>query len=499
MSFKTSVFLSVSILVFSVFVSSTQAQTIDAADLVKRMQALTVQMETLQKEFVTLTVQLTAAPAGVVLGESTVAKPPTAPVFTMDLSNGATNDDIKKIQVLLATDPEIYPYGVASGFFGPKTEEAIKNLQSRFGYNPVGVIGPATRALLEGYLRAYPNGNYPEGILSTKPTVASGSTSSEADTILARLQAQLAKLTGSDNQNDKDTKKTESPKSKLPNNPAKSIEISYSDKSAKVKIKYQNNDKYDDESFVVKATNLDGVVKELKFLTFLSEDEIRDVATEAKGGSSGGDKSEAEDIIEEAKDVLDDVEDEIDEADEDGEDVDYAEELFEEAEDLLDEAEDAFDDKDYDKAIDLAKEAIELVEEAEDAIGEEGRDASDIDSIEVEITGRNSAEVTVEYENGDDESFDLNEDDREDLIADIADELDLDEDDVEDLVEFDYGDVESIDVEIDDGIAEVKIKFETGVRATFDLDEDDEDRIIRKISDLYGIDEDDVEDVIDFD
>lgn len=497
MSRKISVFLSVIALALVFSVSSVRAETIDTTKLVERMQAITIQMETLQKEFTALTTQLSNATLGSTAGSGSAAAGASAPVFTMDLSNGATNDDIKRIQRLLATDAEIYPYGVASGFFGPKTEEAIKNLQVRFGYDPVGVIGPATTALLEGYMRAYPNENYPEGVLSTKPSVADTGASSEASDVLARLREQLAALQGGGQDTADSTADTS--KGNLPNNPAKSIEVSYSDDSAKVEIEYQDDDKYDDESFVIKATNESEVVKELMFLTFLSEAEILDVITEVDGSSRGGDKDDAEEAIEEAEDAIDDAEDEIDEADEDGEEVDYAEDLLDEAEDLLEEAEEAFDDKDYDDAIDLANEAKEMAEEAEDAIGEEERDAGDIDVIEVEINGKNDAEVTVEYEDGDDESFDLNEDDREDLIADIADELDIDEDDVEDLIEFDYGDIDSIEVEIDDGVAEVEIEFESGVRASFELDDDDEDDIIEEIADLYNLDEDDVEDVIDFD
>ena len=83
----------------------------DASAVVSRMDAIIKQMEALKAEFAALVSAI--KPSGVVLGSQASTKS----VFTMSLDPGETNDDIKKIQKLLATDPEIYPYGVASKFF----------------------------------------------------------------------------------------------------------------------------------------------------------------------------------------------------------------------------------------------------------------------------------------------------------------------------------------------------------------------------------------------
>ena len=137
-----------------------------------RMDAIIKEMQALRTEFAALS-QATAVgqSSGAVLGAS------ASSVFTQSLEVGATNNDIERIQKLLATDKEIYGHGVISGFFGPKTEEAIKNLQTRYGLSPVGAIGPATKALLEQFFIAYPDGIYPEGVLLKKPTVLGVATS----------------------------------------------------------------------------------------------------------------------------------------------------------------------------------------------------------------------------------------------------------------------------------------------------------------------------------
>lgn len=502
MSKKLGVFLGIITFVLVAGVNSVSAQVANTADVVKRMQEISEQMQTLQTEFAALTKQLQGTPTPTVLGAQT-STPNTdlAPVFTEDLSPGVTNDDIKKIQRLLAADLEIYPYGVASGFFGPKTVEAINNLQVRFGYDPVGVIGPATKALLEGWIRAYPNENYPEGVLTSRPTAIISGGGSESSQLLARLQSQLASLTNQGGSVDEDEEEdTSVPRGVLDDNPAKSIEVSFSGNTATVEIEYNDSDEYDDEKFSVKASSIQSVAQELEFLTFLSRAEIDDLIVEVQSGSSrGGDKGDADDAIDAADEAIADADDEIDDARRDDEDTEYARDLLDEAEDLLRDAEDEYDDKNYDRAIVKAEEAEEMAKDAEDAIGKEKRTARDIDVIEVEITDDNEAEVKVEYDDGDDERFDLDEDDREELIQEIADELDIDEDDVEDLIEFDYGDIDSITAEVNRNDTDVTIEFESGVEASFEIDETDEDDIIDEIAKLYDLRTRDIEDVIDFD
>lgn len=144
---------------------SSFANAADITATLSRMDAIIKEMQALRSEFASLAGTASTPHSGAVLGASTKV------FLTKSLEVGETNTDIAKIQKLLATDKDIYPYGVSSGLFGPKTEEAIKKFQSRFNLNPVGVIGPATRALFELYFNAYPDDVYPDGVLLKKPTV----------------------------------------------------------------------------------------------------------------------------------------------------------------------------------------------------------------------------------------------------------------------------------------------------------------------------------------
>ena len=71
-----------------------------------------------------------------------------SPVFNNDLVRGQSNDDVKRLQELLAGDKELYPEGLMTGLFGPATERAVKRFQAKYGLPQVGRVGPMTRAKL---------------------------------------------------------------------------------------------------------------------------------------------------------------------------------------------------------------------------------------------------------------------------------------------------------------------------------------------------------------
>ncbi|MBX9906369.1 DUF1192 domain-containing protein [Patescibacteria group bacterium] len=123
--------------------------------------------------------------------------------------------------------------------------------------------------------------------------------------------------------------------------------------------------------------------------------------------------------------------------------------------------------------------------------------------------GSRDTRVEVRYEDNDTERFTLrNERNRDDIIEKIADEINEDEDDVEDIIRFDSDndndyrdDVDSIEVTIDrsDDDAIARIEYDNGSRETFSYSTDDEDYIIEHLADELDMDEDDVEDLIEFD
>ena len=83
------------------------------------------------------------------------------------LREGMTGDDVKLLQELLSTDPEIYPEGFITGYFGSLTAKAVRNLQKKSGLEQVGQVGPKTLAKLNELLTegAGNSGKVPPGLL----------------------------------------------------------------------------------------------------------------------------------------------------------------------------------------------------------------------------------------------------------------------------------------------------------------------------------------------
>jgi len=83
-----------------------------------------------------------------------------APVaaFKRNLSFGETSDDVTALQEFLAKDPEVYPRGLVTGYFGPLTKAAVIRFQEKyvdevlapFGLTKgTGFVGAKTRAKLD--------------------------------------------------------------------------------------------------------------------------------------------------------------------------------------------------------------------------------------------------------------------------------------------------------------------------------------------------------------
>ena len=104
-------------------------------------------------------------PVTVVPSTGTVTVPPVATlavslpsvVFTKTLKLGMTNDDVRRLQEILKTMPDIYPAGTVSGYFGPLTQKAIQAFQAKYGIvssgtpatTGYGSFGPVTRQKLQ--------------------------------------------------------------------------------------------------------------------------------------------------------------------------------------------------------------------------------------------------------------------------------------------------------------------------------------------------------------
>lgn len=81
------------------------------------------------------------------------------------LREGMSDEMVAEIQKLLATDPDIYPEGLVTGYFGPLTRGALMRLQKRHDLHQTGEVDEETRALLQAYLEEKRGGHVPPGLL----------------------------------------------------------------------------------------------------------------------------------------------------------------------------------------------------------------------------------------------------------------------------------------------------------------------------------------------
>jgi len=97
--------------------------------------------------------------------EKTINKEP-AFKFTSRLSKGSKGKEVTELQKCLAKFPDIYPDGTISGYFGPKTAEAVSRFQEKYtedilepyGYTKgTGTVGKSTRAKLNEICFAQPD------------------------------------------------------------------------------------------------------------------------------------------------------------------------------------------------------------------------------------------------------------------------------------------------------------------------------------------------------
>ncbi len=337
--------LSFALLLIMAMTAAPQAQAQTMSESLTRIDAIIAEMQKLRAEFARLVGVSPTVPAPVAVTSGVVLGAATTPVLTGNLSYGATSDSISRVQKLLATDAEIYADGTVSGFFGPKTQEALRRFQARFGLDTVGIIGPATKAVLEAFMQAYPNENYPAGVLKgavPKPVapVVTAPAVTPQPTASATLNTQsiFSAITATGDGEDYD------------------VVVKYVDGRRNVNQVIQTRSEKDVAATIARRLGV-------------TESEVKAVLkVNTRSASSRGGEAKAERVLAEAKADISDARNEIRAADKAGDDVDEAEEMYQEARDLYKEAEQAFEDGDYDDAIELAEEAMDLARDAVRAI-----------------------------------------------------------------------------------------------------------------------------------
>ena len=137
----------------------------------------------------TASVIIAASPASTVASPSSAARA-VSPVFNKNLSRGSKGEDVSNLQRLLAQDKTVYPEGLVTGVFGPMTEKAVKKFQAKYGLPQVGIVGPATREILQIVASVSPSAAVETPSQSSPATTQSASSvpsSVSAGTINKRL------------------------------------------------------------------------------------------------------------------------------------------------------------------------------------------------------------------------------------------------------------------------------------------------------------------------
>lgn len=123
--------------------ASAQTSTTSAnSALLNQITVLLAQVKTLQNQITELNKkkgELTADLKQIVL-------------LTRSLGRGMTNEEVTSLQEILSADPDIYPEGLITGYFGVLTEKAVKKFQKKHGLEQLGLVGPKTRNALHLFL-----------------------------------------------------------------------------------------------------------------------------------------------------------------------------------------------------------------------------------------------------------------------------------------------------------------------------------------------------------
>ena len=70
------------------------------------------------------------------------------------LEFGSRGNDVISLQTFLASNSNIYPEGIISGYYGTLTKRAVTQFQLHYGLPPVGRVGPMTMAKINSVIAA---------------------------------------------------------------------------------------------------------------------------------------------------------------------------------------------------------------------------------------------------------------------------------------------------------------------------------------------------------
>jgi len=128
-------------------VASAQTSTEELRALIDQ---LTAQVQALQEQITALSARTEAALA-----------------LSQDLALGDRGTEVELLQRILASDPELYPEGLVTGFFGPLTHAALKRFEMRYELDGDGELDVRARAVVNDLLeQGNAAGFVPPGLLT---------------------------------------------------------------------------------------------------------------------------------------------------------------------------------------------------------------------------------------------------------------------------------------------------------------------------------------------
>ncbi len=92
--------------------------------------------------------------------------------LSKNLLPGMSGSEVSQLQKFLAQDPEVYPEGLETGYFGNLTHKAVKAFQKKHGIDTMGLVGPKTRSAINKLMQESSSysANYTPSIPLSKET-----------------------------------------------------------------------------------------------------------------------------------------------------------------------------------------------------------------------------------------------------------------------------------------------------------------------------------------
>ena len=154
-------------ILFSVLCAPVSAQTTNNFSTQELLQTLQEQIEKIKAQIEALIIEIESLRQAKLEAKETVKEIKVTLRLIRQLRQGMTGEDVKLLQEILATDLDVYPEGLVTGYFGQLTEKAVKRFQKIAGIEQVGVVGPKTLARINELLEegAGKSGKVPPGLL----------------------------------------------------------------------------------------------------------------------------------------------------------------------------------------------------------------------------------------------------------------------------------------------------------------------------------------------